>query len=152
MSKGNVFASQLMNLIFKNITAANIGDGTGLVGSTGPGDLYVSLHTADPGEAGDATTNETAYVPYARIAVARGAGWTVEAADPDPASVSPAADIDFAECTSIPGGDLTHFAVSSGIDGVGSETILYSGTLTPDIVMAVGVIPRIKATSTITED
>lgn len=39
---------------------------------------YVSLHTGDPGEAGDQTTNEATYAGYARVAVARDSGgWTV---------------------------------------------------------------------------
>ncbi len=29
--------------------------------------LYVSLHTGDPGEAGDQTTSEAAYTSYARV-------------------------------------------------------------------------------------
>ena len=34
----------------------------------------------------------------------------------------------------------------------GTGKILYSGALTPTIAVALGVIPRIKTTSTITED
>ena len=148
MSKGNTFENELLLHIFNNADIADIGDAAGLQNSVAAGSLYVSLHTADPGETGDATTNETAYTGYARVAVARsGAGWTVTAN-----SVSPFADIDFGECTASPGAALTHFAVSSGIDGTGVEDILYYGTLTPNITMATGVIPRIKTTSTITED
>lgn len=32
-----------------------------------PGNVYVSLHTADPGEGGDQTTNEVSYTSYARV-------------------------------------------------------------------------------------
>ena len=40
--------------------------------------LYVALHTADPGESGTQSTNEISYTSYARVAVARSsAGWTV---------------------------------------------------------------------------
>ena len=148
MSKGNTFENELLQLIFNNVDVADIGDAAGLQNSVGAGSLYVGLHTADPGEAGDATTNETAYTGYARVAVARStSGWTVTGN-----SVSPASDIDFGECTAAPGAALTHFSVSSGIDGTGVEDIIYYGTLTPNITMATGVIPRIKTTSTITED
>lgn len=146
MSKSNTFENDLLLLIFNNTNASLIGDATGLRGSTTAGSLYVSLHTSDPGEAGDQTTNETAYTGYARVAIARsGAGWTVTGN-----SVSPAANIDFGECTAAAGGAITHFGIGTASSGAGK--LLYSGTLTPNITMAVGVIPRVKTTSTITED
>lgn len=78
MSKGNTFENDLLLLIFNNTDAALIGDATGLRGSSTAGSLYVSLHTGDPGEAGNQTTSECAYGSYARVAVARsGSGWTV---------------------------------------------------------------------------
>lgn len=142
MSKGNTFENDLLKLIFNGTAIANIADNASASPLTS---LYVSLHTADPGEAGDQTTSETAYTGYARVAVTRGAGWTVTAA-----SVSPAANIDFGECTASPGAAITHFAVGTASSGAGK--ILYSGTVTPNVTMAVGVIPRLKTTSTITED
>jgi len=146
MSKSNTFENNLLLLIFNNTNIANIGDATGLRGSTAAGSLYWALHTADPGETGSAITNETAYTNYARVAAARsGAGFTVTGS-----SVSPAANVDFAECGATPGAAITHFSVVDTASGAG--TILYSGTVTPNITMAAGVIPRIKTTSTITED
>lgn len=146
MSKGNTFENEFLLHVFNNSDIANVGDATGLRGSSTAGSLYVSLHTADPGEAGDQTTNETAYTGYARVAVARsGAGWTVTGN-----SVSPAANIDFGECTASPGAAITHVAVGTASSGTGK--VLYKGTVTPNITMATGVIPRIKTTSTVTED
>ncbi len=146
MSKGNTFENELLLHIFNNSDIALIGDATGLRGSTTAGSLYYSLHTADPGEAGTQTTSETAYTGYARVAGARsGAGFTVTGN-----SVSPAANVDFGECTASPGAALTHFAIGTASTSTGK--VLYKGTLTPNITMAVGVIPRIKSTSTITED
>jgi hypothetical protein len=44
---------------------------------TGVTDLYLSLHTWDPGESGVQTTNEVSYTGYSRAAVVRTtAGWT----------------------------------------------------------------------------
>ena len=60
MSKTNTWENDLLKLVFQNTSASLIGDATGLVGSGVAGSLYVSLHTADPGEAGDQTTSETA--------------------------------------------------------------------------------------------
>lgn len=146
MSKSNTFENDLLLLIFNNTAIANIGDATGLPGSTAAGSLYWTLHTADPGEAGTAVTSETAYTGYARVAAARStAGFTVTGN-----SVSPPANVDFGECTDVPGGAITHFGIVNTASGAGK--LLYSGTMTPNITMAVGVIPRIKTTSTVTED
>ncbi len=143
MSKGNTFETDLLALIFNATAIANIADNAATAPLTS---LYVSLHTADPGEAGTQATSETAYTGYARVAVARTTGgWSVASG-----SVSPVANIDFGECTAAAGAAITHFGV--GVAASGATKLLYSGTVTPNITMAVGVIPRLKTTSTITED
>lgn len=143
MSKGDTFENDLMKLIFNATAIANIADNAGVSPLT---NLYVSLHTADPGETGSQTANETAYTGYARVAVARtSGGWTITNN-----SASPVANIDFGECTASAGAAITHAAVGTASSGAGK--LLYSGALSPNITMAVGVIPRIKTTSTITED
>jgi hypothetical protein len=141
MSKGNTYEDDILKLIFNATAIADLA----MDDSTSPATtLTVALHTADPGEAGTQATNETAYTGYARIAVARTTGgWTVASG-----SVSPVANIDFGECTAAAGGAITHFSVGTGV----SSKLLYSGTVSPNITMAVGVIPRLKTTSTITED
>lgn len=146
MSKSDTFENDMQLLIFNNTAIANIGDAAGILGSTAAGSLYWSLHTADPGETGTAVTSETSYTGYARKAAARStAGFTVTGN-----SVSPPANVDFAECTALPGGAITHFGIVNTASGAGK--LLYRGTMTPNITMAVGTIPRIKTTSTITED
>lgn len=146
MSKSDTFENDLMLLLFNNTAITNIGDAGGLRATAVAGSLYWSLHTADPGEAGSAITSEAAYTGYARVAAARsGAGFTVTNN-----SVSPPSNVDFGECTASAGGAITHFGIVSTSSGAGK--LLYSGTMTPNITMAVGVIPRIKTTSTITED
>lgn len=142
MSKGNTYENDWLLLIFNATAIANIADNAGTSPLT---NLYVSLHTADPGEAGDQTTNECAYGAYARVAVARsGSGWTVTAN-----SVSPAAAITFAEATS--GTEtVTHFAV--GTDSSGTGKLLYSGTVTPNISVSTGVTPELTTSTAITED
>lgn len=146
MSKSNTFENDLLLLLFNNTAIADIGDAGGLRATVSAGSLYWSLHTADPGEAGTAVTNETAYTGYLRVAGARsGAGFTVTGN-----SVSPPANVDFGECTASPGAPITHFGIVNTSSGAGK--LMYKGTMTPNITMAVGVIPRIKSTSTITED
>lgn len=143
MSKGNTFENDLLALIFNAIAIANIADNAVTAPLT---NLFVSLHTADPGEAGTQATSEAAYTGYARVSVARTSGGFAVSGG----SVSPVANIDFGEATALPGAAITHFGV--GVAASGATKLLYSGTVTPNITMAVGVIPRLKTTSTITED
>lgn len=142
MSKGNTFENDWLKLIFNATAIANIADDAATSPLT---NLYASLHTADPGETGDQTTNECAYTSYARVAVARTTGgWTVTNN-----SVSPVANIDFPAAT---GGTetATHFAVGTASSGAGK--LLYSGTISPNIDISSGVTPRLTTSSTITED
>src|SRR5574340_1328219 len=75
MAKGTTFDNDLLKLIFQATGIANMADNASVSPLT---NLYVSLHTADPGAAGNQTTNEVAYTSYARVAIARtSAGWTV---------------------------------------------------------------------------
>lgn len=142
MSKGNTFENDLLKLIFNGTAIANIADNA----ASGPlTNLYVALHTADPGEGGSQNTTECAYTSYARVAVARtSGGWTVTAN-----SVSPVADIVFPTCT---GGTETATHASVGTDVSGAGKILYSGALSPTIAISSTIVPTIATTATITED
>lgn len=145
MSKSNAWENGLLLLLFNNTNFANVGDATGLRGSSTAGALYVSLHTADPGEAGTQSTSEASYTGYARVSVPRsGANWTVTGN-----SVSPAATISFPACT---GGTntITHFAI--GLASTGANALLYKGTVTPTIAVSSGVTPRLTTATAITED
>jgi hypothetical protein len=122
MSLSNAAETALLNLLFVNTDWANIGDAAGLQNSVAAGSFYISLHTADPGEAGTQATSETAYTGYARVAVARsGAGWTVSGA-----SVSNAAAVTFGTCTASPGAAITHFGIGTDVSGAGN--LILSGT------------------------
>jgi hypothetical protein len=143
MSKSDVFENDLLKLIYNATPIANIADNAASAPLTS---LFMALHTSDPGETGNQTTNEAAYTGYARKTIARTSGGFVVTGN----SVSPAVDQDFGECTASPGSPITHASV--GVVVSGASKILHSGTLTPNITMAVGVIPRVKITSTITED
>lgn len=142
MSKGNTFENDLLKLIFNATAIANMADNAASAPLT---NLYVSLHTADPGEAGDQTTNECAYGSYARKEVARtSGGWTVTGN-----SVSPFATISFIQATS--GTETaTHWAVGTAASGAGK--LLYSGTISPNISISTGVTPQLTTASAVTED
>ena len=142
MSKSNAFENDLLELIFNATAIANLADNAASSPLT---NLYVSLHTADPGEAGNQSTNETTYTSYARVAVARtSGGWTVTGN-----SVSPVANIDFPAATG-GSGTITFFGVGSASSGTG--VLYYSGTVTPNISVTAGVTPRLTTASTITEE
>lgn len=126
MSMSNAAENSLLLLLFNNTDFANIGDAAGLQNSAAAGSYYVALHTADPGEAGDQTTNESAYTNYARVAVARsGAGWTVSGTAPTQAANTAA--VTFPTC-GVTGSTITHFSV--GLAAAGASVIIDSGALT----------------------
>jgi len=146
MSKGNTFENDMLLLFFNNTNIANVGDATGVRGSAAPGSLYVSLHTADPGEAGDQTTNETAYTSYARVAVARsGVGWTVSTNQ-----AQNAAEIAFPQST---GGSSTITTFPVGMSLAGAGKVLYKGALTSSLSVSNGITPSFAINQlTVTED
>lgn len=122
MSATNAFETALLQHILQNLAIANIGDASGLQPSATAGNLYISLHTADPGESGSQNTSEATYTSYARVAVARSSGaWDVTG------SVgSNLAAVEFPTAT---GGSntLTHFGVGTASSGAGN--LLLSGQL-----------------------
>jgi len=145
MSKSDSWENALLLLLFNNTNAANIGDATGLRGSTTAGSLYASLHTADPGEAGTQATSEITYTSYARVAVARSSsGWTVTGS-----SVSPFAAITFPPGT---GGSGTASYLGIGTASSGAGILLYSGAITPNIVCGNTITPSLTTASALTED
>lgn len=133
MSMSNTQETAYLNLLFKNIAWANIGDAGGLQPSVLAGSFYVRLHTADPGEAGTGDSSEVAYTGYAPVAVARGAGFTVAGNQ-----VSNSNTVQFGECTA--GSALaTHFSVCAG-NGAGAA-IIYSDALDAARNISAGITP-----------
>ena len=141
MPKSTTFCNDWLKLVFNATATANLADNAG----TSPlANLYVSLHTDDPGAGGNQSTSETGYTGYARVAVARtSGGWTVSSN-----SVSPVADITFGACSAGTAA-ITHWAVGTASSGAGK--ILYSGTVSPSISISAGVTPKLTTSSTISE-
>ena len=137
MSLVNTFESNLLKLLFQNIGLANVGDATGLVPSTGAGNIYVSLHTADPGEAAaNQGVSEMTYTGYARQAAVRSAsGWTVSGTAPTVADN--AAAIQMGENT---GSSQTATDFGLGYAVSGATAIYMKGTA--DLVVGVAVNPE----------
>lgn len=146
MSKSNAAETALLALLFNNTDFAGIGDAGGLQNSAADGSFYISLHTADPGEAGTQLTNETTYTNYARVAVARTtAGWTVSGA-----TATNFAQISFPQCGAT-GATITHVGIGTASSGAG--VLLYSGALNSSLAVALNITPLFAATAlTVTED
>jgi hypothetical protein len=141
MSASNAFETALLSLILQNANIANIGDATGLRGSSTAGVLYISLHTADPGEAGSQTTSEANYTSYARVSVARNnTQWTVSGTAPTLGTNANA--ITFPAAT---GGSstVTHFGI--GTDSSGAGNLLLSGALGASLAITSGITPNFAA-------
>ena len=128
MSFGNTTENDICLLLF-NATALSWNSNT---------DLYVSLHTADPGEGGSQTTSEATYTSYARVAVARsGSGWTVSSN-----TATNAALIQFPQAT---GGTntITHVAIGTASGGAGQ--IIAKGALSASLSVSSGIQPQFSA-------
>lgn len=132
--------SALAGLIFNNAAFAGIGDASGILGSAAAGSLYVSLHTADPGEAGTQSMSEAAYAGYARVAVARTAGgWTVTGGQ-----FANAATVQFPAAT---GGTSTVTHVGIGTAASGAGKLLLSAALQDpaSLTITTGIAPKFDA-------
>jgi hypothetical protein len=142
MSISDTTETALLSLIFTATAWGNYADNAA---STPQTNIHTALHTADPGDAGTMSTSEAAYTSYARTNVARTTGgWTVTGN-----SVSPVATVSFPAGT---GGSGTVTYFSTGKTGGGAAAILFSGTVTPNIVTGNGVTPQLTTATAITLD
>lgn len=142
MSVGNTFSLALVNHILNNTAVANVGDTSGLQPSATAGNLYISLHTADPASAGSQSTNETTYTGYARVAVSRASGSWTTANGASNATFSNTAAVTFGTNTAgTP--TLAYFAIGTAASGAGE--ILFTGALTSSLVMSTGITPSFAA-------
>jgi len=129
VSKSNVLETDFLEWILQNVDPPWEGTFT---------NVYLSLHTADPGEAGNQTTNECAYTSYARVAVVRTAvGWTVTGPTGENAGQA-----QFPACT---GGPETATHVGLGVDAAGAGTLLASGALNASLAISNGIQPQFAA-------
>ncbi len=143
MSKGNTFENDWLKLIFNGTAIDDLADNDATSPLTS---LYVSLHTANPGEAGNQTTSEANYTGYARIAVARNSGgWTVVGG-----SVTNTAAITFPQSSGVQN-VITHFGIGTALSGTGK--LLYIGALASNFTVLNNTVPTFQvAALEITED
>ena len=142
MPKSTSYSNSFLNLTFQGTAITGLANNA----TTSPlTSLYVSLHTANPGVGGSQTTSEAAYTGYARVAVVRtSSGWSTATAG----SVNPVAAVNFPAAT---GGSETETYFAIGTAATGAGTVLYVGTVTPNIAVASGVQPQLTTATTISE-
>lgn len=133
MPKATNACNDLLALIFNATTWNLIAEND----STSPAtNLYLSLHTANPGVGGSQLTNEAAYTNYVRLAVVRTtSGWTV----PSGGATQNAALAQFAQC-GVSGATITHVAIGTASAGAG--TVLYAGALNASLAVANLIQPQ----------
>ncbi len=142
MSLTNAAENSFLLLLFNATTWANIAINASSAPIT---NIQVSGHSADPGEAGDQTTNEIGYTSYARAAVARtSGGWTITGN-----SVSPVATVAWPAGTG-GSGTITHCGFGTASSGAG--VLLCSGTVTPNLTCGNGYTPQLTTATTIVID
>lgn len=136
------FATDLLRMILSGQAIAGFADApaAGKINQ-----IWVGLHTSDPGAAGTQETAECNYTGYTRIAVDRNAlAWNFTESQ---ASASPVARIDFPE---VRGGNQQEAVyVSFGTSKTGAGKLMLRGKLDPSITCKIGVTPGIKHTATI---
>jgi len=139
MSAADFFEDDLLDLIFTNVAAPNVGDAAGLPPSVAAGNFRISLHTVTILETVTLQTqDEAAYTSYARVSVARSlAGWTVSAGNVDNDAL-----IGFPAAT---GGSETEldFGIGSATSGAGNLQIF--GVLTSSLAVSNGITPEFAA-------
>lgn len=120
MAAGNTWLNDIAKLWSQATAIANIADNAASSPAT---NLYVAMHTADPGAAGNQTTSEAAYTNYARVAVARSSsGFTVSTV-----TITLAAAVSFPAGATGDTDVLAFWSVGTASSGTGK--LLYSGPI-----------------------
>jgi hypothetical protein len=135
MSATNAFETSLLTLLFNNTNLANVGDATGLRGSTAAGSFFIALYTTAPTDSTAGT--EANYTGYARVAVNRtSGGWTISGNNASNTGV-----ISFPACT---GG--TNTVTSFGIltASTAGDLLIY-GALSANRTITDGITPEFAA-------
>jgi hypothetical protein len=99
--------------------------------------LWIALHTADPGEAGTAVTSEATYGGYARVVLTRATDFTVSGNQISNANLE-----QFAQCTS-GSNTITHASIVDTASGAG--TIIVRAALNTSIPVSTGIQPQFSA-------
>lgn len=137
----NAYAEDLLKLTFNGTAIANIADNASSSPLT---KIYISLHTQDPGAAGNQGSHEVSYTGYQRASPDRsGSGFTVTGSE-----VSPTSEIDFPEMSGGSQEVATHVGIGVQLSGAGK--ILFRLELDTPITLTSGTQPRLRTTTKLT--
>ena len=100
-------------------------------------DLWIALHTADPGEAGSAITSEATYGGYARVVLTRATDFTVSGNQVSNANLE-----QFAQCSS-GSNTITYASIVDTASGAGM--IIVRAALNTSIPVSTGIQPQFAA-------
>ena len=143
----NATETAILQLVFNATAWANYADNAASAPQT---NIAVALHTADPGGGGSQATSEVGYTGYTRVNVARTTGgWSITGNQP--AVCSPVATISFPLGTG-GSGIVTNFSTgkSNASPPTGTQAMLWSGPVTPNLSTGNGITPVLTTASTIT--
>jgi hypothetical protein len=137
MSKANATENDFVKFVFNNVAMPTYG-----------ASLQLNFHTADPGEAGTATTNLPTPTSYAAQTVSRdGAGWVICDTNGTPnaagSAAKNAAQVAFPEVES--GFVGTEMWTHGSVSVIATGQILYSGALTQAIIVSALTTPIFPA-------
>jgi hypothetical protein len=142
MSATNAVEAAIIALTFNATTWADFAEND----TTGPlTAFHLGLATADPGEAGSQTTNETSYTSYARQSVNRNSGGFTCSGS----SATLTSAVNFPAGTG-GSGTITHFSIGKDVSGAG--TLYFKGTATPNQAVGSGVTPQLTTATAISLD
>lgn len=127
MSFSNTAETAVLNYLF-------VGSAVSWAANT---ELFLALHTADPGEAGTAVTSEATYGGYARVVLTRASDLTVSGATVQNANLE-----QFPVCSSGTN-TVTHVSIVTTASGAG--TIIVKGALNASVSVATGIQPQFSA-------
>ena len=110
----------------------------------GNSNLYVSLHSSNPGEGGSQSTSETSYGGYARQPISRSDGWNV--------SGGTASNANIIEFPTVVSGNQTLRYLGIGTSSSGAGKLLWYGPFTPISIAPSSIIRFLAGSIVIAED
>lgn len=137
----DLFEDDMLDLIFTNVAAPNVGDAGGLLPSIAANNFHISLHLLDA--LTDASTlqtdNEATYTGYGRVAVPRNVSdWTVASGVVDNDNL-----LQFGNATAATPVTITDVGIGFAASGAGVLQI-WSQVLA-DLIVNIGVNPEFAA-------
>lgn len=142
MSATNAVEAAVIALIFNATTWDDFAQNDGSSPLTA---FHLSLHTADPTDAGNQTSSETNYTNYVRVSVNRNSGgWTCSGA-----SATLTSAVDFAAGGG-GSGTITHFGI--GKDSSSTGTLYFKGGASPNQAVGSGITPQLTTATAVSLD